>query len=75
MWYAYNKDGWQIAVDAISKKDADALIKHQAYGAEYEGVFYPPTMASGKTSARTAMVTPRRQEEIHADNLRRGFEF
>ena len=74
-WYAYHKDGWEIAVDATSQRDADALMKIFAYGAESEGAFNPPTITSGRTSPRTAFTTPRRQAEIHADNLRAGFDF
>lgn len=63
-WYWYKLGGWEIAVCAINKRDADAHIKRRAYGAEYRGSYPPPTMAHPSTA--TAMVTPRMDEQVRA---------
>ena len=64
-WYWYKQGGWEIAVDAVSKADADQHIKINAPGAKYIGVGEPTPMYSGWSTA-TAMTTARRQEEISA---------
>lgn len=60
-WYWYQRGGWQIAVDATSKHDADEHIKQQAPGAEYQGNYTPPVTT---WSSATAMTTNKRQAEI-----------
>lgn len=63
-WYAYHRGGWQIAVDAMNKADADALKRREFAGAEFDGEFTPVSMANG-WSAASAFVTPRREAQIH----------
>ena len=60
-WYSYKRGGWEIAVDAINQRDAAQHIERNAYGAEYQGEFTPPTRTY---SMATAMTTARRQEQI-----------
>lgn len=61
-WFLYQRGGWQIAVDATSKQDADKHIAHNAPGAVFQGQFTPST----SYSVATAMTTAKRQEEISA---------
>ena len=61
-WYSYKRGGWEIAVDAMSQRDAAQHIKIHAPGAVFQGEFTPPSMMH--PSMATAMVTARRQEEI-----------
>lgn len=63
-WYAYKLGGWEIAVDAMNQRDAAQHIKLAAPGAVFEGIFNPPVAPNW--SMRTAMVTERRDEQIHA---------
>ena len=70
-WYAYHRDNWQIAVDAISKADADKLRRREFPDAEFDGEFIPPTMAN--PSPATAFVTQKRQEQI-SERIRRENE-
>ncbi len=65
-WYAYKRGGWEIAVDAVSKKDAASYIAIYAPGAVSHGEMIPPTSASYSTL--TAMTTPARQEQIIENN-------
>jgi len=70
-WYAYHRGGWQIAVDAMSKQDADALRRREFPDAVYDGEFTPPSMKN--PSMATAFVTARRQEQI-SETIRRENE-
>lgn len=70
-WYAYHRGGWQIAVDAINKHDADTLKRREFPDAAFDGEFTPPSMMY--PSIATAFVTPRRQEQI-SETIRRENE-
>lgn len=70
-WYAYERGGWQIAVDAVSRQDSARHIKIHATGAVFQGEFTPPTWRNPSTM--TAMVTTRRQEII-SETIRRENE-
>ena len=63
-WYSYERNGWLIAVDAISQHDAAKFIKVAVPGAQYQGVLNPPLMKSA--SMATAMVTPERDAQIRS---------
>lgn len=67
-WYWYRRDGWQIAVDATSRRDAQNHIAIHAPGAEYQGEMTPPSMEN--PSIATAMTTASRQAEI-SERIRR----
>jgi hypothetical protein len=70
-WYWYKRGGWEIAVDAISRQDANQHIKRHATGAVFQGEFTPPSMQH--PSIATAIVTDRRQEQI-SNTIRREQE-
>ena len=61
-WFFYEREGWQIAVDAVSKQDAAQLISRQAYGAKFLGTWSPPRAYT----PTTAFTTTKRQEQISA---------
>ena len=63
-WYWYKRGGWEIAVDAVSQRDAAQHIARHAPGAEYHGQYTPPTMQN--PSIATAMVTAKRDEQIRS---------
>jgi hypothetical protein len=71
-WFAYHRGGWQIAVDAMNKADADILKRREFSDAVYDGEFSPPSMMH--PSPATAFVTPRRQEQISATIRRQDNE-
>jgi hypothetical protein len=62
-FYWYKRGGWEIAVDAVSRQDANHHIHRWAYGAVFQGEWKPPTMLHPSTA--TGMITSRRQEQIH----------
>jgi len=57
-WYAFECNYWQIAVDAVNRRDAQQHIKHAAPGAKFRGEFTPPPMSSTNPSLRK--ITPGR---------------
>ena len=65
-WYHYKRNGWEIAVDAVSRVDANECIKRNAFGAEFKGEWTPGT----SWTTETAMTTEKRQEQI-SSNVRR----
>ena len=67
-WYFYKSGGWEVAVDAMNKLDADHTVSIQARGAKYVGEFTPPSMQN--PSPVTAIVSARRQEQI-SERIRR----
>jgi hypothetical protein len=70
-FYWYKRGGWEIAVDAVSRQDANQHVQRWAYGAVFQGERTPPSMLHPSTA--TGMTTPRRQEQIH-DALMREYE-
>jgi hypothetical protein len=70
-WFWFKRGGWEIAVDAVSLKDARHHVNIFAFGAVYRGELTPPTMAF--PSIATAMTTSKRQEQIH-DALEREYQ-
>lgn len=61
-WYWYHSGAWQIAVDAVNRRDANGYVRRYAPGATYDGEYRPPTAPNWSTA--TAMTTERRQVEI-----------
>lgn len=61
-WFHYQRGGWEIAVDAVSQRDAAEHIKRQSPEAEYLGEWQPST--TGAYSTATAMTTAKRQDQI-----------
>lgn len=72
VWYWYKLGGWEIAVDAVSRRDADNHIRIHARGAKFQGEAYPPISPNWSTA--TAMVTTKRQELISATIRRENGE-
>lgn len=68
-WYFYKRGGWEIAVNAVNKRDAAEHIKRSAPGAKFQGSWEPLRTYS----TVTAMVTWKKQQEIH-DELERLME-
>lgn len=71
-WFWYKRGGWEIAVDAVSRRDADNLISIHAMGAKFTGEHAPPTGAKAQYSTATAMTTEKRQAEISNANKNPG---
>jgi hypothetical protein len=70
-YYWYKRGGWEIAVDAMSKHDADQYIKIHAPGAKFVGSWVPSS--SGVRSTATGAVTAKRQAQIH-ETLEREYQ-
>ena len=63
-YYHYERNGWFIGVDAISRSDADEYIKAWAVGAKFIGYYVPKI----KTTA-TGGITDARKKQIRDANL------
>lgn len=72
-WYWYKLGYWEMAVNAVSKKDADEHIKSSAPGAKYNGNFEPSRYNTGTA---TGMVTEKMQAVIHeqVERAKRGLD-
>lgn len=60
-WYWYKRGGWEMAVNAVNRSDADQHIRSSAPGAKYQGERLP----SRVYSTATGMVTAKMQQVIH----------
>ena len=58
-YYHYQRNGWFIGIDAISRSDADEYIKAWAGDAKFIGHYIPQT----KTTA-TGGITDARKQQI-----------